>query len=116
MDKNQFQTEDKVLTLLEKLSDQLCCLNTALANIEVNKANNNRTMYPKEAAAYLGIKYDCLLRWAREGLIPSSQPGGHRVLFRQKALDEWLAQQELQNLKKSAPDEKAYGKLRKITA
>ena len=116
MENSQLQPDEKVLMLLEKLTDELCHLNTALENIEANRVNENRTMYPKEAAAYLGITYDCLLRWAREGLIPSSQPGGHRVLFRQKALDEWLSQQEKENLKKSAPDDKTYGKLRKITA
>jgi excisionase family DNA binding protein len=115
MEKNQFQTEEKVLTLFEKLIDELNCLNAALAKIEANKANGNRPMLPKEAAAYLGISYDCLLRWARDGIIPSAQPGGHRVLFTQKALDQCLEHQASKSVKKSDPDEKTYGKLRKIT-
>lgn len=101
--------EEKIVMLLEKIVGELSNLNAAMAN-------EDRTMEPKEAAEYLGLSYDTLLRWAREGIVPSAQPGGHRVLFRKKALDKWLAQHESQNTKKAEPEEKQYGKLRKIQA
>jgi excisionase family DNA binding protein len=69
-------------------------------------------MEAKEAAEYLFISYDSILRWAKEGKIPHSRPG-HRVLFCKETLDEWLADQESNSIKKPEPIE-GYGKLRKI--
>lgn len=99
---------ERIIELLEQISGQLTQINEKLADEE-------RIMEPREAAEYIGVTYDTLLRWAREGIIPYSQPGGHRVLFRKKALDDHLANLEAQKLQKNAPD-KEYGKLRKILA
>jgi excisionase family DNA binding protein len=107
---------ERLMQLLEQIATELDTLNTILASKDL-KNDDDRTMFPKEAAEYLGISYDSLLRWAREGKIPSSQPGGQRVLFRKKALDAWLEEQERQRIpNKGELKDKQYGRIRKIKA
>ncbi len=105
--------EEKIVALLEQIAEELKKLNGSLS---VSSGDDERTMFPEEAAQYLGIKYDTLLRWAREGIVPSSKPGGQRVLFRKKALDEFLAEQENRRIPKPEPRQDQQGKLRKIIA
>lgn len=99
---------ERIIELLEQISGQLSQINEKMEDAD-------RIMEAREAAEYVGVTYDTLLRWFREGIIPASQPGGHRVLFRKKALDDHLAKLEALKLQKTEPD-KEYGKLRKILA
>jgi len=107
---------EKVLTLLEQIAQELHDLNNYLGNREEKPGDGDRTMFPQEAAEYLGVSYDTVLRWAREGIIPSSKPGGQRVLFRRSALDEYLAKHEKERTPQRGNDEGQYGQLRKIIA
>ena len=101
---------------MEQIVGELRTINETLKSPA--SADEDKTMFPDEAAKYLGVNYDTVLRWAREGIVPSSKPGGQRVLFRKKALDKFLAEQEKQRSPKvkSEPEQEQYGKLRKINA
>lgn len=103
---------DRIIELLEEQNQLLRQLVDALANNPNN--NEDHMLTPKEAAKYLNIGYDTLLSWARQGIIPSAKPGGHRVLFNKKSLDEWQAEQEGKRNPRPKPEENQMGKLRKI--
>lgn len=106
--------EEKIISLLEQIAAGLDTLNANLST----KANesDDHMLTPKEAAKYINIGYDTLLSWARQGIIPSTKPGGHRVLFNKKSLDEWKTSQESQRNPKTKTKEGQTGKLRKIIA
>ena len=56
------------------------------------------TLNAKQAASYIGISYWTLLNIARQGKIKHFR-GGNKLLFRQKSLDEWMAQEEEASIK-----------------
>ena len=57
------------------------------------------TLTMKETAEYLGISYWLVNQLVRRKQIPCARVGG-RVLFRVKALDEYLKEKEENSLKK----------------
>ena len=57
------------------------------------------TLTMKEASEYLGISYWLVNQLVRRKQIPCARVGG-RVLFRVKALDEYLNNKEQESLKK----------------
>lgn len=69
--------------LLIKLNKNLEELNKRLSFLTKNVFN------AKEAADYLGIGYDTILRLARIGQIEHIKNGTH-YLFKREYLDEWL--------------------------
>lgn len=69
------------------------------------------TMEAKQAAQYIGCSYWTILELAKKGMIPHIRLG-HRVLFRELALDQWMDEKEKQSTAKT--EETAYGKLRRV--
>ena len=57
------------------------------------------TLTMKETAEYLGISYWLVNQLVRRKQIPCARVGG-RVLFRVRALDEYLEEQEENSIKK----------------
>lgn len=53
----------------------------------------NTVFDTKEAAAYLKVHYETLLKGARRGEIPHFKVG-RKVLFRKESLDEFIRKQE----------------------
>jgi DNA binding domain, excisionase family len=53
----------------------------------------NITLDAREAAVYLNIHYETLLRMARRNLIPHHRIG-RKLLFRKESLDQWVRHQE----------------------
>lgn len=53
----------------------------------------NITFDTREAAAYLKIHYETLLRMARQNLIPHHRIG-RKLLFRKYCLDRWILEQQ----------------------
>ncbi len=49
------------------------------------------TMTVREAAAYLKLKTATIYELTRKKQIPFCKPGGHKILFIKKDLDEWLS-------------------------
>ena len=69
-------------------------IQTRLEKIEEMVDMGNRVVFnSKQAANYLSISVDTLLRMARIGEIRYLKNGSH-YLFRKKYLDEWLDKQE----------------------
>lgn len=56
------------------------------------------TLTMKEAAEYLGISYWLINQLAKRKKIPFSKVGG-KFLFRVKALDEYLTEQEKESVR-----------------
>lgn len=69
--------------LLEKLNRNIEQLNERLKTI------NQEVFNAKEAAAYLRISYDSLLRYTRIGDI-EYVPNGTSYLYKKEFLEEWL--------------------------
>ncbi len=107
--------------MLERMIDLMEERNELLRDIkkllEGKGTNDEHMLEAAEAAKYIHVSYDTILRWAKEGKIPSSRPG-HRVLFRKSALDKWLADHEQggSGTKPKSEKEDGYGVLRKIIA
>ncbi|MDO7786105.1 helix-turn-helix domain-containing protein [Desulforamulus aquiferis] len=64
--------------------------------------NKNR-MLPKEAAEYIGCRYDKLMQMVRQKKIPHYRIG-NRCLFRKESLDLWI-----ENLERQSLEEATYG-------
>ena len=62
-----------------------------------NEKIQRTTLTAKEAADYLGISYWLITQLVRRKQIPCARVGG-RVLFRVKALDEYLSAKEEKSL------------------
>lgn len=71
--------EDKLLETLNKNIEEL---------IRLNKFNQN-VFNAREAANYLRISYDSLLRYTRIGQI-EYVPNGSNYLYKREFLDRWL--------------------------
>lgn len=103
---------ERLLQLMEEQNELLRKLSESLAG---NGTDDEHMLEASEAAKYIHVSYDTILRWAKERKIPSSRPG-HRVLFRKSALDKWLADQEQGGTNPEKETDTGYGVLRKITA
>lgn len=101
---------EQFLQLMQEQNDLLRAL------LERDPAMAGETwLEPEEAAAHIHVTYDTILAYRRQGIIPGVQPGGHKVLFRKSALDEYLVNLEKeQSAGKKEPANKEYGKLRPI--
>lgn len=98
---------DKILAAIEENNTLLRAL-VAAGGITAE----DHMMEPQEAADYLHVTYDTVLRWAREGKIPSSRPG-RKVLFSQRALEEFAREQSKASMN-GVDNTGEYGTLRKI--
>jgi excisionase family DNA binding protein len=56
-----------------------------------------QTLSAKEAAKYIGISYWLILEIAKRKEIPCIRIGS-RVLFRKDALDNWMAEREVESV------------------
>lgn len=53
---------------------------------------DQRYLKTSEAAKYLGIKIADLRRWAQQGRVPYSRPGGKIMLFDLQDLDKFMVE------------------------
>lgn len=54
-----------------------------------------RLLTPHEVAKQLGVSVEAVLRWARNGKLPSIRLSSRAIRFRESAIDKWINAHEL---------------------
>jgi len=96
---------DLIIELAVSLSDDLQQKIIASLQKDEEIKSNNTLLNVKEAAVYIGVCRETLLRWVRSGDVACIKQGARWIRFEQNLLDEFIKNRSVNTYTKTEEEE-----------